>query len=510
MKPYLAIFRDDGTCELRAGRVARIGTASLIGEVRLDDRFTLARKLGVHDADDRELLLHAWRRWRTECVQHLLGDFSFALHDGETHEAFVARDRFGIRPCYLARIDDALLVSNSLEAILARREVDADTLDDRAVADYLDSGIPSDAEATIYAHVKRLAPAHVLSQGRVRRYWSLNWNRNNQRRRAESPPLQEFEAALQHAIADRTTTSSAIVFMSGGLDSTTLAALAHERDPHARILAATSVYRTRAGDVEESFAAEAARSIGIPIRFFALDQWSPLHSLESGEWTAEPGPLLTRSMTRAIYSAVAEHAPVAMHGHPADAVLSADLQLAMRPLIDARRFGAIATALMRYARIKRRVPWFFLRELFASSPPHAHPLQSAMWSSLFEWAHPLQTGAPIELVYPWADLRVIDAALALDPFPWLIDKHVLRELLRNRVSESIRTRPKTFFRGDPWRVALTPEQPVDIDAASPYIDVAAFIKAVRESKELNEKSLRVVALAYWLRERPHALEHLRG
>lgn len=504
MKPYLAIVRDDGTCELRAEHVARVGTATLIGEVRLDDRVTLARQLGVHDVDDRELVLHAWRRWRTECAQHLFGDFSFALHDEETHDSFAARDRFGIRPCYLARIHGALLVSNSLEAILARPEVDTVTLDERAVADYVYNGIPSDTEATIYAHVKRLPPARVLSQGRVQRYWSL------QHREVRTDAPAQLEAALQQAVADRLTTSSAVVFMSGGLDSTTLAAIAHERNPHTHILAATSVYRTRIADVEESFAAEAARSIGIPIRFFALDEWSPLHSLENGEWTAEPGPLLTKSMTRAIYSAAAEHAPIAMHGHPADAVLLADLQREIRALIDARRFGAIASSLVAYTRIKRRMPWFFLRALFKRGRDATHPLESPMWSSLFEWAHPLQTGAPIELVYPWSDLRVIDAAMALDPFPWLVDKHVLRELLRNRVSETIRTRPKAFVSGDPWRVALKPEQEIDLEAASPYIDVAAFARAARESQELRDETLRAVALAYWVRERPHAIARLRA
>lgn len=495
MKPYLVSLRDGDD----------VAHPAVIGEVRLDDRITLARKLGLDAAtlDDRELLLHAWRRWRTECVNHLFGDFAFVITD---REWFCARDRFGVRPLYYARAGETLLVSNSLEAILAQRGVDADALDERAIADYVDNGIPSDAAATIYANIRRLPPAHTLTrQHGAQRYWSLQ-----PRAVREDAPAQ-LEAALQQAVSDRMTASSAVVFMSGGLDSTALAAIARERHPHAHILAATSVYRSRIGDVEETFAAEAARSIGIPIRFFALDEWSPLHALATGQWTAEPGPLLMVSMTRAIYSEVAKHAPIAMHGHPADAVLSADLQLALRPLIHARNFGALAAALVRYTRVKRRMPWFFLRELWQRKSEVAHPLESSMWPSLFEWAHPLQTGAPIELVYPWCDLRVIDAAMALDPFPWLVDKHVLRELLRGRVSETIRTRPKTFVQGgDPWTVSLSADERLDVDAASAYIDVDAFQKTVRESKQLSDATLRTVALAHWLRERPHEIQRLRA
>jgi asparagine synthase (glutamine-hydrolysing) len=322
--------------------------------------------------------------------------------------------------------------------------------------------------------------------------------------------------------------------MSGGLDSTALAAVAREVRPNTELLAATSVYRARIPDVEEAFAVEAARSIGIPIRFFPLDDYAPLDSLAKGLWTADPCALLTLSMTRDVYALAAEHAAIAMHGHPADAVLAADLSAYLQDLARRRRWAALASALIRYTMVKRRPPYFFLRHLLGKArliprpvPPAwlrspvrqrdasseslaVRALTSPAWSSYFEWAHPLQTGAAIEVTYPWCDARVIDAALSMRPIPWLVDKHVLREVLRSRVSEPIRRRVKTFLRGNPWRVALDSDPPPELEAASAYVDPVLFRQECRATGALDDAALRAVAFDYWLRELPGRIAALRS
>jgi asparagine synthase (glutamine-hydrolysing) len=347
-----------------------------------------------------------------------------------------------------------------------------------------------------------------LLQRRVQPYWTLQVP---EERTPQRDAPQRLEAALQEAvadrIADRVTGSAAVVFMSGGLDSTALAAIAREVKPDTRLLAGTSVYRTRIPDVEESYAAEAARAIGIPIRFFVLDEWSPLQSLESGTWTAEPGPLLTAAMTQDIYARAAEHAPLALHGHPADAVLYADLHASSQDLLRKGRLLALSAALIDYVRVRRRPPWFVARRRPRQT---VHPLQSSMWSSYFEWAHPLLTRAPIELAYPWCDLRVVEAALAMPPFPWLVDKHVLREVLRGRVSEVIRTRPKSFLQGDPWTIPLSASPPIEIEAASVYVDRERFLATIRSEQSLRDTTLRAVLLEYWMRKRGAEIDRLRS
>jgi asparagine synthase (glutamine-hydrolysing) len=535
-EPALAL--DDG-CGLAtvthrentATPVARSGSVSLAGDLRID---------GAGDDDQR--VLDAWERWRERCVEHLQGDYAFAIWDAAAGELFCARDRFGVRPLYYARIDTGLVFSDSLEAVLAHPGVPFEDLDEGAVADYLVSGTPEESEATIYAHVRRLAPAHMLTLRRgatpnVRRYWTLQPVAKETPRDAPA----RLEAALKAAVADRVRAPSAVVFMSGGLDSTALAAIAREVRPRTRLLALTSVYRSRIADVEEPYAVEAARSIGIESRCFPLDGYPPLHALGAGVWTPEPGPLLTATMTRDIYAAAAEHAPVALHGHPADAVMAAEPVPFLRALLRGGRIGALVTALAQHTAITRRPPWFFLRDLLgmprsgdAPAPPppwlraplterlrsrtpiHSdaplaiRALASSDWSSYFEWAHPLRTRAPIELVYPWCDLRVIEAVLALEPIPWLVRKHVLRELLRGRVSEAIRTREKTFMQGDPWTAAWPPAGNAEIDRASRYIDPGRFREAGREAGVIRDAALRALALEYWLGELQANVARLRS
>lgn len=448
-------------------------------------------------------------------------EFSFAFWDAQRRQLFGARDRFGVRPFYYARTPRAIVFSDSLEAVIAHPDVSVDDLDERAVADYLDSGVLGDIEATIYAQVRRLPPAHTLRCGvdgriAIERYWTLPKREIRPRRDA----VERLGFALKEAISDRVVGDAALVFMSGGLDSSLLAALTREVRPDTRLLAGTSVYRHRIADVEEPYAVEAARSIGIPIRTFPLDDFSPLQALDDEFWTAEPGPLLTSPMTREIYRAAAEHAPVALHGHPADAVLSVDLTAHLRALPWTER----VTQLIRYTAWRHRPPYFFFRPrratvrrpppdwLLARREPVAgdpDALASPIWSSYFEWAHPLFTRAPIELVYPWCDARVVEAARELEPIPWLVDKRIVRELLRGRVSERVRRRGKTFLAGDPWRAALPNDRVPAIEAASRFIDPNRFRDACRDAGYLSDQTLRAVVFESWLRKLPYAVRQLR-
>ena len=519
-RPEIAI---DGRCGV-AG-VSRSGGSSAIA--REESVWAVADAI---DASD--VVLRAWRTWGADCVTHLNGEFAFAIWDAPSEQLFCARDRFGVRPFFYAETGRTFVFSDCLEAVIAHAEVPVDELDDAAVADYLVTGVYEEAQATIFRHVRRLPPAHVLTidrnGARLRRYWDVPGVAAAARTKTSDAPSR-LESALRVAIADRVRFPSAVAFMSGGLDSPTLAVLAREQGTD--VVAITSAYRN-GHDIEEVFAIEAAESIGIPHRTFVLDAYTPLQVTELGLWTADPGALLTLPASRAVHSLAAQHAPVALHGHPADAVLAFDPAPYLRSLLSDP--AALIGALVQYTRVKRRLPYFFIRELAGlrrrirpepppdwlrlpmkirhldlDQPLAVRALRSADWSSYFEWAHPLVTGAPIELTYPWADPRVIEAALALEPIPWLIDKHVLREVLRGRVSEGIRRRPKTMFRGTPFVSA--PQWPwPEIESAARFIDPERYRAACRAAPSPAGERLRAAALEYWLRELPNRVGKLRS
>ena len=71
-------------------------------DARIDYRDELRAKLGAgHESlDDAGLILHAYLRWGEACLEHLIGDFAFAIWDPRERKLFCARDRFGLRPFY--------------------------------------------------------------------------------------------------------------------------------------------------------------------------------------------------------------------------------------------------------------------------------------------------------------------------------------------------------------------------------------------------------------------------
>jgi asparagine synthase (glutamine-hydrolysing) len=82
--------------------------------------------------------------------------------------------------------------------------------------------------------------------------------------------------------------------------------------------------------------------------------------------------------------------------------------------------------------------------------PKAHAsLALPHWTSMFENENAGVTRYPVEVRYPFLDLRLVDYLLALPPFPWFFQKMLLRKSMAGKLPERVRIRPKTPFQGDP-------------------------------------------------------------
>jgi asparagine synthase (glutamine-hydrolysing) len=210
----------------------------VVADARLDDRDDLVRALGLpRDVapTDATLLLHAWLRWGEGCAERLEGDFAFAIHDPRRAGLFLARDRMGVRPLLVHHVPGRLCVfASSVEAVLAHPQV-PETLDEGRIADFLVTQLEGiDKTSTFYREVRRLAPAHWISLGadgaRSRRYWSLD--------KATIPALPQSDAAwadavttaLERAVANHLCDHESVgCMLSGGLDSSALAAIASQQ-----------------------------------------------------------------------------------------------------------------------------------------------------------------------------------------------------------------------------------------------------------------------------------------
>ncbi len=180
-------------------------------------------------ASDTEVLLHAYAVWGPGCVERFRGMFAFALWDARRREVFLARDRVGIKPLYLARVrrgeGETVLFASELRALLASGLVSR-RLSPSGLATYLWNGFVVGPE-TMIRDVRELPAGSWLrlaDDGRVlaeRRYWRLPG--------AEAAPstLEALERTLEDAVRLRLLSDVPLgVFLSGGIDSSALAALA--------------------------------------------------------------------------------------------------------------------------------------------------------------------------------------------------------------------------------------------------------------------------------------------
>lgn len=182
---------------------------------------------------DTEVILHGWRHWGEDCVQHFDGMFAFALYDARTRQLFMARDRLGVKPLYYAQIPDGSIIFGSeLKALLAhpalRREADI-----MAVDEYMAFGYIAD-HACIVRGVKKLPAGHVLclqtgkSLSEPQRYWDVDFS--NRSRDKQSVLEEELRHLLREAVGSRMIADVPLgAFLSGGVDSSTVVAIMAEK-----------------------------------------------------------------------------------------------------------------------------------------------------------------------------------------------------------------------------------------------------------------------------------------
>jgi len=178
---------------------------------------------------DTETILHSYEEHGDRCVEHLQGMFAFALWDAARRRLLLARDRLGIKPLYYAVTDRELLFASEIKAILSAMS-ERPTLNRAAVPEFLATRFIA-GEETFFRGVRKLPPGHTFNWSAAagpqrHRYWSLPTETDG------SPAgLRERAAELRDRL-EATVRSHLMsdvplgLFLSGGLDSSGLAALA--------------------------------------------------------------------------------------------------------------------------------------------------------------------------------------------------------------------------------------------------------------------------------------------
>ncbi len=502
------------------------GRVWITADARIDAQSELIGKLHcpqlppLQTLNDAELILAAYDQWGEACLDHLLGDFAFAIWDSRSRTLFCARDHLGGKPFYYAQIGDLLLFSNTLDCIRCHPEV-SDELNDLAIADFLLFGINQDPAKTSFADIQRLPAAHklVCSEGApaVSRYWTMPVEeplRYKRKRDYADRFLELFEGAVR----DRFRTDRVAVLMSGGMDSTSVAAIARKVGrPSADLRAFTVTYDPLIPDEERRFAALAAETLQTPIEYLPAGE-HPLYEGCStpGIWTCEPRDFTERTFQVKQYLAIQKHSRVALTGEGGDpALLPTDLE----HLLKVYSWWRVAGDLLGYVWRHRRRPPLGLRNTWArwtrkrnghypewlnpeferrlklrarwedlpKPSPSVHPLRPtayssftssasvAWWSCLLESYDAGYTGIPVEVRHPILDLRLLRFLLAIPPLPWCADKNLLRVAMRGILPEEVRVRPKARLAGDPALERLRHGSMAWIDRFEPVPALAHYV-----------------------------------
>lgn len=183
---------------------------------------------------DTEVILKAYHAWGTDCVSRFNGMFAFVIHERESGRVVMARDRFGIKPLYLAESEGSLLFASSLPALLSAPGVDR-SIDRVALQFYMSFHAVVPAPYTMIKGIRKFPPATIRviePDGAFHdtRFWSLDFTRS---REDEERPFEEWRDLvldeLRRAVDRRMVADVPVgVLLSGGVDSSLIVGLLAE------------------------------------------------------------------------------------------------------------------------------------------------------------------------------------------------------------------------------------------------------------------------------------------
>jgi len=188
----------------------------------------IARGHRYRTQSDTESVVHAFEEYGPDCVQHLRGMFAFAIWDRNARKLFIARDRLGIKPLYYSLTPERLLFGSEIKVLLAHGGIRAE-FDRSTLPEYLAFGYLS-GERTFFSGIRKLSPGHTLtisSDGKpqIRQYWDLDASTPHESM-DEAHYVRSYRDLLEGAVESHLMSDVPLgVFLSGGLDSSAVAAL---------------------------------------------------------------------------------------------------------------------------------------------------------------------------------------------------------------------------------------------------------------------------------------------
>lgn len=209
---------------------------TFVSDARIDNREEIAAALSIgadalRDMPDSALLFAAYKKWGADCVEHLIGDFVFAVWDAGKKTLTLARDHMGQRHVFYHKGDGFFAFAAEIKGLWALPQVPRTLLEKRMAQHYL-FDVPDDIGGTHYEGIRGIPGGTVLTvaaDGAItsRRYWEPHADPTHEGR-DEAYYIETYRKVLAEAVACRLrrATTPAGLFMGGGFDSSAICALA--------------------------------------------------------------------------------------------------------------------------------------------------------------------------------------------------------------------------------------------------------------------------------------------
>ncbi len=269
---------------------------------------------------DTEVILAAWRRWGVDCLKRLDGMFAFAIFDRDKRQLFLARDRFGVKPLFIAHLSDgSIAFASELKGLLAhpllRRRVNP-----QAIEAYMAWGYVPDSHSML-AGVEKLAAGHfwLLEQGkapgRPQRWWDIDFT--ERAKGSEADLSAQLVHLLREGVRSRMVADVPLgAFLSGGVDSSGVVALMSEAS--AQPVQTCSIGFDVAAYDETNYARQVAAKFGTDHaeRIVATDDFAAIDTLAA--MFDEPFADASALPTWRVCQLARERVTVALSGDGAD------------------------------------------------------------------------------------------------------------------------------------------------------------------------------------------------
>jgi len=462
----------------------------------------------------------------------------------------------GARPFFYARAGNRLYFSNTLNTIRCAPEISAE-LDQHFIGDFLLQGWCSYPERTAFREISRLPAGRALRYSGLRlavhRFTALPVEEPLWLRREEEL-VERFSDLLETAVRERLPTGPAAIFMSGGLDSTSVASIAvncaRKTGLPVDLRAFTVDCQPLFDDQEGRLALLVCKHIGISAEMQQGTSCRPFQDWEHPRLRMpEPFHEPYRSLYLEQVSQITRHSRVALNGYGGDGIMTGQAWPYLTYLAQRFRLKTIASVFGKYvfkhwsipplrggfrSRIQRALGvrneateypswldsafeermglanrWEELRHPHEKShhwyPDAAYSLNAGLWANVLENEDAGWTQFPLESRAPLLDMRIHRFLLRIPPLPLCIDKELLRRAVLGYLPDEVRLRPKAPFAGDllDYQVRNGTWSPLPLP--QPNEGVLAFVDWPR----LTASMVTAHGVSLWRDLRPYSLLYWR-